>query len=625
MVLNTMEKEYILNPFLYLKKFRDYSILYVPYKHQLKIIRNNNFFDKNKKQLIKNRVLVEKDYKTRFLEFYRKILTKSPFLDLMYIITTDHCNFKCPYCFIENNYEDNTKRKFMSWETAKKGIDYFFSETKAETPRIIFYGGEPTLNSKVLIKSIEYIRSKNKKTSIGINSNGSVYSDKLAEVFNKNNVNLAISVDGFEPIFNKTRINLSNKGMYNIVKQNIDNYIKNKVKVSFSITLNSYNVKFLPIIAKWIIDEFPKIKSVGFNLSLQNIKGNTLFADPEYSAFQIYNAFRIFRKYGIYEDRVMRRLDKIVENKIYLKDCAGCGNQIVLLPDGFVGPCHGFMGMKYDFNNNLENLDFKKDPIFNKWNQFSPVNKPECVEENCPFVLICGNGCPYYSFITKGSLSAKDYRMKPFLSILIEEMSKDLHLKKPKAVFVDYDGVLISRKPTFEVLKIIAEKIHYKKDIEKRDFYDIRQIISEMAKETNYNMDINNLIYLYLKLWKENSRFNLPLLKQLEKLKLPLYIISNNSVDSMKEELGENNNFFKKIFGKGSFSFNKPSKEFYENIFKTTNLKPEEIVYIGDNINDIKPMHQFGIRTSISTYANSDYDVYTDNGWLLDIFDDLSK
>lgn len=322
----------------------------------------------------------------------------------------------------------------------------------------------------------------------------------------------------------------------------------------------------------------------------------------------------------------MRRLDKIIEDKIYMKDCAGCGNQIVLLPDGSVGPCHGFMGMKKDFSANIEDFNFKSDETIKRWNTYSPINKPDCVKDNCPFLLICGNGCPYYSYIKKGDIEAKDDRMFPFLSLLIDEMAKDMYFKKPKAILIDYDSVLISRRATLNILKFIANKIGYKEEIKPQSFYNIREIISNRAEKVEYKGNINDLIFLYAKLWKKDSKLNLPLLKQLQELKLPLYIITNNNIAQIKEELGDYFVLFKNIFDKNSFNCKKPSKEFYELTFKAIELKPQEVVYIGDNYNgDIKPILNFGVRTAISTYANNEYYKYMDNNWLIDIFSDLNR
>ena len=58
--------------------------------------------------------------------------------------------------------------------------------------------------------------------------------------------------------------------------------------------------------------------------------------DISFATFSMLKAFRKLREKGIYEDRVMRRLKPFIQKEIYMKDCGGYGNQIVVAPDGQV-------------------------------------------------------------------------------------------------------------------------------------------------------------------------------------------------------------------------------------------------------------------------------------------------
>lgn len=625
------KKKYVLNPLLFSKIYEDYVLIYVPYKHTF-LRFNKEEFEQIKegklinKELIEKKVFVEESYKEKFIKNYKRFIPDNPELGLMYLILTDSCNFRCPYCFIENNYPDK-RRSMMSWDVAKKAIDHYFENVKTNDKKIIFYGGEPTLNEGVLIKAIQYIRSKSDDVYIGINTNGSKYSKKLSSVFKEGKVIVSISLDGFKKINNKTRLNSSFEGTYENVVSNVKRYIGDGVVVSFSITINGYNVDYLPAISKFIVKEFPTVKSIGYNLSLQNLKGNELFADPEYSSFQLYNSFRILRQNGVYEDRVLRRLKHLINKTVYLKDCAGCGNQIVVLPNGEVGPCHGFAGTKEYFDSTVDDLDFMNSDVMKRWNQLSPINKKECVDSNCPFLLICGNSCPYYSKITRGSLDAVDDRMYPFLSVMMQEVGKDAYLSGIKAIGVDYDGTLISRRSTYDILKEIANKIGYKGILKRRDFYDVREIIEGMAKSVGREKEVNDFIYYYVKKWKEDSKLNYALVNQLKKIKeiygLPIYILTNTSKKRIMEELDEP---VKKIIN-DVFSpekFKKPNKKYYLEVFKKIKVKPEEFFYIGDSYySDMKPIYELGIRGAVSFYANNEYLEDLDNDWLVDIIKDV--
>ncbi|MFW6026027.1 MAG: radical SAM protein, partial [Candidatus Woesearchaeota archaeon] len=319
----------------------------MPFKHKFFRYKHKEFNElilKEDKKFIENRILVKKDYYQNLKEFYEgKINEPNP--QLMYIITTDECNFNCDYCFIEGNYE-NKKRDKLDFKTAKKWIDYLYENTKTKEPAFIFYGGEPLLNSRLVKKLIKYIRKCDKKydfqSEIGINTNGSIYTKELSNLFKKYNTNLAISIDGPKTINDKFRKDSTYEGTYDKITKNIDKYLENNVTVTLSITINKHNINVLPAIARWVIKRFPKIDNVGFNPPL-NSKSFKKGYDFEKIMFSMYNAFRIFKKNGIYEDRIMRRMDPIINEKPYLKDCAGCGNQIVLSPNGKIGPCHGFL------------------------------------------------------------------------------------------------------------------------------------------------------------------------------------------------------------------------------------------------------------------------------------------
>jgi len=613
---------------------KDFVIVYVPYRHgfflfspeEWKEIQNG----KETKYLKEKRIIVEEDYKEKFLKHYQDLLPK-PELNIMYLLLTDSCNFRCPYCFIEDNF-NTEKRTFMSEETAKTAIDYFYKNCKGKELKIIFYGGEPTLNEEVLIKSIEHIRKnqpKDKKLQIGINTNGSNYTEELSEAFKKNEVLVSISLDSFPEINDKTRINTKGEGQSTKILENTKNYIADGVNVSLSITINGHNIDYLPAFAKYICQELPEIKGVGFNLPLESKKGNPLFVDPEYTGLQIYNSFRIFRKYGVYEDRVLRRLKHMIGENIYLKDCGACGNQIAISPEGFAGPCHGLVGLKKDFKN-LENLDFYNDPTIKKWNSYSPVNRKEC--SDCPYMLICGNSCPYYSYITKGDLNAKDERMKPFLDALFFEIGKDKTLNsKIKHILVDFDGTAISRKPTREILNTIAKEIGSKYAVEKQDYYDVRDLMTKIIKESNQSEeDLNNLLYRYLKLWKETSIFNKPLLEQLKKIKerypeIKIHIASNSKSEDIIKELGENT-IFDNIFGKDNLGIKKSEAGYFASILKILDSKSYETMYIGDAFKqDIKPFWVQGTRIAVSFYANPLLFHRLENDWLVDMIEDVQE
>ena len=72
---------------------------------------------------------------------------------------TQNCNLRCKYCVYSGSYinrKHNNKR--MSFETAKKAIDYYILHS-SQMPKLRFgfYGGEPTLEMELIRKCVSYI------------------------------------------------------------------------------------------------------------------------------------------------------------------------------------------------------------------------------------------------------------------------------------------------------------------------------------------------------------------------------------------------------------------------------------------------------------------------------------
>ena len=277
-------------------------------------------------------------------------------------------------------------------------------------------------------------------------------------------------------------------------------------------------------------------------------------------------------------------------------------------------------------------MRFYDDETIARWNQYTPINKKQCIEENCPYLLICGNSCPYYSYITKGELNAKDERMKPFLNAIFFEIGKDKLLNnKIKHILVDYDGTTISRKPTREVLNMIAKEIGSKYVVEKQAYYNTRDLMTKIIEKSDYPIEkLDNLLYKYLKLWKETSVLNKALIDQLRKIKsrhpeIRIHIASNSQSEDIKAELKEEK-LFDNVFGRDNVGAKKSEAAYFPNILSILNAKNYETAYIGDAFEqDIKPFWVQGTRLAVSFYANPNLFHRLTNDWLVDLIEDAQK
>jgi len=160
---------------------------------------------------------------------------------------------------------------------------------------------------------------------------------------------------------------------------------------------------------EWFKD-YLDVRGLGFNLFLNtpSFKANEEYARQ--ATEKIIRCYEIARKYGIYEDRIMRKVKAFVEGKPHFIDCGGCGRQIVVSPDGKIGVCHAYVGSKKYFVGDItKDFDPFRDPVFIEWNKRSPLNIPQCFD--CEALGICGGGCVYNAEMNNGSIWTID---RPF-------------------------------------------------------------------------------------------------------------------------------------------------------------------------------------------------------------------
>lgn len=144
---------------------------------------------------------------------------------------TDACNLKCVYCY--QGCKDN---HYMSFETAKKMIDYIFEHKNdpdayfnlETTSGIIieFIGGEPFLAIDLISEIIDYFEYKFLENPedpwllnhmYAFSSNGTLYFDeRVQKLLNKYSelISLGITVDGCKELHDQCRLYHNGRGSY---------------------------------------------------------------------------------------------------------------------------------------------------------------------------------------------------------------------------------------------------------------------------------------------------------------------------------------------------------------------------------------------------------------------------
>jgi uncharacterized protein len=394
-------------------------------------------------ELVKNRILtIENGEDEQILRFVRSNIPE-PSISVCYLILSEQCNMACKYCFLGNN-KDEIRKSFsvdnMSTETVDKAVDFFVEQLKKSAynevrrPAVIFYGGEPLVNYKSLIVAAQKLNKlKNeepllKNLDMTVISNGLLLNEQRLLELKRLGVMISISIDGFTSESNSMRVDVNGKPVFEKLLHILNECNRLNVDFSLSVTLSEDSIKSVDNILKLL--EIYNVKSLGYNILMSD---GTFSLPDSYSkdaAQFIIESFIKLRKIGVYEDRMLRKLDTFAKSQVYYSDCAATsGAQIVIAPDGSVGICHGCIAGKKYFVTDINDRNFKanENSVFKEWSNLSPVNNDNCLD--CEALGICGGGCPVNAMHSKpeNTLHSIDERFCAHSKSSVEFLIKDLY------------------------------------------------------------------------------------------------------------------------------------------------------------------------------------------------------
>jgi len=350
--------------------------------------------------------IVEADEDRRLRALAIERLAEPKKIHTMFLVVTEDCNFRCRCCYESNARKD--MHEHMSFEIAKKAIDTFGRITQHDLPRtILFYGGEPLIEYPLVKKSLDYIYEMEEHKKIkspcfkSITTNGSLLSEKIVkELKNYENLSIGLSLDGMEKHQNSNRVYPNGHGTYKDVAHAVRLLEKHDMEFAVICTVGRHNVAELDSIAKHFVLDMG-IKNVAFNLLIGREDGsNPLEVSGDIAARGITKAYEFLRSQDCYEGRMSRQIIPFVEEKLYFFDCDASGQQVVVTPDGMVGPCVGFISSRRGFlSDKLDTFDIYQgeNELFLK---ASPIVMEDCQE--CPCIGICGGGCHYNRLVKTG-------------------------------------------------------------------------------------------------------------------------------------------------------------------------------------------------------------------------------
>lgn len=352
-----------------------------------------------------------------------------------FLNVTQKCNLACKYCFVKQQPLE------ISYQVAKDAIDFYAKNAvkEAREPSVNFFGGEPMLRYKDIIKPlVEYIRKTYGDYDIGITTNGTLLNREVYEFFKKNNVGMLLSIDGNKETQDFNRPYHSGKGSFDDI--DLDMHLEYYPDTTFRATLDNDTVSNMFDNFMFAVDK--GFKAVTF---IPNVFVKWTNAQIEVFKEQSYKIFDYIKdnpniKLNFIENgkEYLKKLKKIDENYFRNKGqnlpaCGTCG-----LGGGAFGSI-GSSGDVYSCQEMCENPEFTEFVIGNIYTgiddnkrkelscSFNTRNvKCESAEKckSCELYRVCSGGCSINNFFKTGSLE-----IMPEIFCIYEQIGLELAKK----------------------------------------------------------------------------------------------------------------------------------------------------------------------------------------------------
>ena len=324
------------------------------------------------------------------------------------------CNLRCKYCFASTG-DFGEGRKLMDFETAKRAIDFLIEKSYGRKfLEVDFFGGEPSMNFDVVMKTVEYARSREKECDkvfrFTTTTNGMHLTDDMIDFINREMYNVVLSIDGRKEVNDRVRVRVDGTGCYDLITKNFKRLVDKRGNDKDWYVRGTYT--------KYNLDFSEDVMHL-YDLGFEQISVEPVMADPkEPYAITEADLPRIFKEYEVLAEKIagIRKSGKFINFFHFMLDldqgpCAikrlrgcGCGNEYVAVtPDGDIYPCHQVVGVEDYKMGNLYDGSFNME-MKNDFARAHVYTKPEC--KKCWAKFYCSGGCNANNYIYQHDIRA---------------------------------------------------------------------------------------------------------------------------------------------------------------------------------------------------------------------------
>ncbi len=320
------------------------------------------------------------------------------------IVTTRACNFDCVYCYQKQLHEmaKNSKNSSsLNKEVENNILSHAENRLKEQKPNVLsvtFYGGEPLLNLKSILKISkklkEFCENFKVKHDFSIITNGFFLTKNVVDSLSKVGVKTAVvTLDGTNVYHDKYRKTKDGKATFSKIFENLQ-YASKKMYIQIRVNLSKENIEDV----KRLIDLVAE-KKIRAEFNFQPIEIEKGFECKfEDSPLDI-------KEFAKAEMTLWKYIRKKIPNypfeyfkKPRMARCdAPCKNSYVVDVDGRIYKCWGELGLPNPSGVISEKLQFF--PAYFKWILYDPFEKEEC--KDCIVFPFCMGGCAFNDVVSE--------------------------------------------------------------------------------------------------------------------------------------------------------------------------------------------------------------------------------
>ncbi len=354
----------------------------------------------------------------------RPMLKKRSGIRHLELMVTHACNMRCRYCYgslsgdgwQEAPHLYGSITSGMSFDTARKGVDFLFSASGGQKDlSVIFFGGEPLLELGLMEKVVSYVKEKEAQTGktagLSLSTNGLLLRDKrIIDFLVKNKVGCQISIDGPKGIHDQNRCMPDGGGSYEAIMPGIKGLIAARPgRVPARATV-SHSMVDLPAVVEHLLSL--NFGSVHIEPAIGNNSDPMMVTAEDVEAIKRQNeAIALFLVKSVRNNRFFNysnlvkhiRQTRVVRERL-AHYCGAGRTYFALSQDGAFYPCHRFVGLdEYRMGDIETGMDLS---LQRKILDLTVDNRPGC--RDCWARYLCGGGCWKHAVDANGCLEEPD-------------------------------------------------------------------------------------------------------------------------------------------------------------------------------------------------------------------------